>query len=185
MSSGKESRQFWLDTMEKIAAPVLEHLAAGTLKKSLPVPFHTDRAEFAPLEAFGRTACGIAPWLELEGLTGEEAKRQKSYRELAVQCLDRATDPASPDYMPFQTPGQTLVDTAFLSHALVRAPRQMVQALPQKVRENLIAAFKQTRTTKALCSNWLFFSAMVETALRVLGCKETGRSSILITITVL
>jgi len=57
--------------MCKIAEPVLENLAKGKLKENLPLDFHSERKNFAPLEAFGRTALGIAPWLELEDVRGE------------------------------------------------------------------------------------------------------------------
>ena len=56
-------RRVWLDAMLRIARPVLEQLAHGRLASSLPCAFHSDRASFACLEAFGRTAEGIAPWL--------------------------------------------------------------------------------------------------------------------------
>ena len=75
-----EARAYWLQTMLKIADPVLKNLAAGTLKQNMPTVFHPDRAEYMHLEALGRTVCGIAPWLELDGLTGEEAEIQAEYR---------------------------------------------------------------------------------------------------------
>ena len=163
-------RMIWLNVMKKIAAPVMEHLAQGTLKQSLPKAFHPDRASYACLEAFGRTAQGLAPWLELEGLQGEEAALQAHYRSLMHQCLDQATDPASPDFMNFGTEGaQPLVDAAFLGHAVLRAPRQMGSLLEPRVHRNLIAALKTSRSIQPYESNWLFFSAMVEAALFVLG----------------
>ena len=61
-----EARAYWLQTMLKIADPVLKNLAAGTLKQNMPTVFHPDRAEYMHLEALGRTVCGIAPWLELD-----------------------------------------------------------------------------------------------------------------------
>ena len=68
------TRKKWLEAMLKIADPVLRHLAAGTLKANMPCRFHPDRVEFMHLEALGRTVCGIAPWLEMEGAEGEEAR---------------------------------------------------------------------------------------------------------------
>ena len=67
-------RQEWLKMMLRIADPVLKNLAAGTLRQNMPAVFHPERAEYMHLEALGRTVCGIAPWLELDGLTGEEAE---------------------------------------------------------------------------------------------------------------
>ena len=96
-----DTRKFWLDTMLKIAGPVLKNLAAGTLRTALPTAFHPDRAEYICLEALGRTVCGLAPWLEAEGLTGEEAELQRNYRELTRRAVGNAVDPASPDFMNF------------------------------------------------------------------------------------
>ncbi|MDO4295134.1 MAG: DUF2264 domain-containing protein [bacterium] len=178
MSNG-EQRKIWLEAMDKIAAPVLSHLAEGSLKSSLPLEFHSERKNFAPLEAFGRTALGVAPWLEVENLSGEEAELQKKYREQMLRCLDMATDPNSPDYMDFADTGeQPLVDTAFLCHAIVRAPKQMGQKMDERVKANLIAALKKTRRVHPHGSNWLFFTAMVETALYLLGDPEWDKMRI-------
>ena len=178
MAQPNETRLLWLEAMWKIAGPVLESAARGALKQELPVPFHQDRAPYAPLEAFGRTLCGVAPWLELEGLTGEEAARQQQWRAWAVEALERAVDPASPGRMAFDLPGQTLVDAAFLSHALLRAPRQLAGKLVPKAKERLISALKATRATNPCRTNWLLFSAMVESALRLLGCTDFDRMRI-------
>ena len=178
MAQSNETRLLWLEAMWKIAGPVLESAARGALKQELPVPFHQDRAPYAPLEAFGRTLCGVAPWLELEGLTGEEAARQQQWRAWAVEALERAVDPASPGRMAFDLPGQTLVDAAFLSHALLRAPRQLAGKLTPEAKERLISALKATRATNPCRTNWLLFSAMVESALRLLGCTDFDRMRI-------
>ena len=178
MAQSNETRLLWLKAMWRSAEPVLESAARGALKQELPVPFHQDRAPYAPLEAFGRTLCGVAPWLELEGLTGEEAARQQQWRAWAVEGLERAVDPASPGRMAFDLPGQTLVDAAFLSHALLRAPRQLAGRLEPGAKEHLISALKATRATNPCRTNWLLFSAMVESALRLLGCTDFDRMRI-------
>ena len=121
-----EARACWLQTMLKIADPVLKNLAAGTLKQNMPMVFHPDRAEYMHLEALGRTVCGIAPWLELDDLTGEEAEIQAEYRELTRKAIANAVNPESPDFMNFtEGYGQALVDAAFLAHGIVRAPKHV------------------------------------------------------------
>ncbi len=167
--SGAKQRKQWVGAMEKIVGPVLEAVSRGQLKESLPTDLHPDRAAFAPLEAFGRTMCGIAPWLEAEGLSGEEAALQQRFRKLALAGLDKATDPASPDFMLFDRGGQPLVDAAFLSHALIRAPRQLAEQLDDRVRANVVAALRSSRNIVPGPNNWIFFSAMVEAALYRLG----------------
>jgi hypothetical protein len=176
--NASEQRRYWLDTLVTIGEPVLSALSQRQLKEKLPTDFHPERSVFAHLEAFGRLACGIAPWLELRGLTGEEEQLRARYTNLMLESLDAATDPASPDYMNFETAGQPLVDAAFLSHALVRAPNRIVAGLSTRVKDQLAASLKKTRRTVPGGSNWLFFSAMVEAGLNVLGDPEYDKMRI-------
>ena len=159
------TRQEWLEDLLKITGPVLDALERGELKKTMPLEFHADRAAFAPLEAFGRSMLGLAPWLEAEGLDGEERELQRAWREKALRCIDRATDPASPDYMLFDRGGQPLVDAAFLAHAIVRAPKALAETLEPRVRAQLADAFRASRKIVPANTNWLFFTAMVEAGL--------------------
>lgn len=173
--NAKEQRKYWLDTMLMIGGPVLEALAGRELKEQLPTEFHSDRSQFAHLEAFARLACGMAPWLELQGLEGEEEELRARYAGLMLEAIDAAVDPQSPDYMEFKTEGQPLVDAAFLAHALVRAPERLAGQLSERVKGNVITALKQTRRTAPSGSNWLLFSAMVEAALYILGDPDYDR----------
>ena len=162
-------RKDWLDLMLKIADPILNDLAGRRLHETLPVE-KPDRVPYAHLEAFGRTLTGMSPWLELEGLSGEEAALQAQYRALAAECMDAATDPDSPDFMNFSEGyGQSLVDAAFLAHAIVRAPNALYRSLDRRVQHNISEALKATRKFEPFPSNWLFFSAMIEAALLVMG----------------
>lgn len=170
--NGLEQRKYWVDMMIKIGDPVLSSLAERTLKEKLPTDFHSERSRFAHLEAFGRLACGMAPWFELRGLEGEEEQLRLKYTELMLKSLDAATDPDSPDYMDFDSLGQPLVDAAFLAHALVRAPHNITNKLNIRVKNNLIVAFKKTRRMIPGANNWLLFSAMVEAGIHVLGDQD-------------
>lgn len=165
------TRREWLDALLAICTPVYEALSRGELKTRLPLDFHADRAEFAPLEAFGRSLMGLAPWLEIDAsaLKPEEAELQQHWRTLALQCIDKATDPASPDFMVFDHGGQPLVDAAFLAHALVRAPKALAASLSEPVRQHLADALRSSRAIYSYNCNWLFFTAMVEAGLYVLG----------------
>ncbi len=166
-----DCRKEWLNALLTIVGPVLDALEKGELKKRMPLAFHEERADFAPLEAFGRSMLGLAPWLEADSgsLGPEEGRLQKTYREKAVRCIAMAADPQSPDFMNFSAGGQPLVDTAFLAHALVRAPKVLAEALPPEVRYNLAEALRSSRKIAAYNSNWIFFTAMVEAGLFVLG----------------
>ena len=164
-------REEWLADLLKITGPVIDHLAEGSLKAKMPLSFHAERAAFAPLEAFGRSMLGLAPWLEAEPAQLQQAERelQTVWRQKALRAVDRATDPASPDFMLFDEGGQPLVDTAFLAHAFVRAPHALAGALDDRVKRNLAEAFRSSRKIPSFNTNWLFFTAMVEAGLHVLG----------------
>ena len=172
-------RAYWVETLTQIARPVLENLAAGTLRANMPVEMKPgsdrDRAPVTHLEAFGRTMAGIAPWLELGANEPadetEEGRLRAAYIDLSLEALSNAVDPASPDVMPFALPGdrQPLVDAAFLAHAILRAPQTLWENLDGPTRRNLADALKSSRATVPYYNNWLLFSAMVEAALLKMG----------------
>ena len=166
------TRQYWLQLMDQIARPVLSALAEDKLREKLPIESKSsreDREQYTYLEAFGRTLTGIAPWLELEGLTGEEAALQAEYRRMALQGMHNAVPPGAKDEMNFAHGHQPIVDAAFLAHAILRAPKQLWHALPKEDQVNLVRKMKETRTRKPFLCNWLLFSAMIECFLHLAG----------------
>lgn len=170
MEIGTLDRTSWVDWLHRITYPVLDALQHGQLKARMPVQGLTDdRRQYTYLEALGRLLCGIAPWLELEGLSGEEEALRERYAAMARRAIDAATDPASPDYMNFSQGYQPIVDAAFLSHALIRAPRELLGKLEPEVRGRLLEALMLTRTRKPGFNNWLLFAAITEAAIGLLG----------------
>ena len=159
------TRNYWLTLMDQIARPVLSALAEDKLRAVLPIESKSsreDREQYTYLEAFGRTLTGIAPWIELEGLTGEEAALQAEYRRMVLAGMHNAVTPGTKDEMNFAHGHQPIVDAAFLAHAILRAPNQLWHALPEEDKINLVRKMKQTRTRKPYVCNWLLFSAMIE-----------------------
>jgi len=163
-------RKYWVESLVRITRPVLEGLAQRQLRSVMPVEAWTDdRGLYTHLEALGRTLAGIAPWLETGPRTGEEGELRAELAHLARQAIDAATDPQSPDYMNFHVGGQPVVDAAFLANALIRAPKELYEQLEPRVQENLANALIATRVIRPVFSNWLLFSAMVESALYLMG----------------
>lgn len=168
-------RAYWVDSLVKIACPVLDALSRERLREEMPVESVNDiddRKTCTYLEALGRTLCGLAPWLELEGLDGEERGKQQRLRLLARQAIAAGVDPDSPDYLNFATGGQRLVDAAFLAHALLRAPHALWEELPPVSKTRLVTELKRTRAQKPFASNWLLFSAMIEAFFCVAGVED-------------
>src|SRR5262249_20546673 len=157
----------------RLSDPVLTNLAAGTLRAKMPVEQAdgADRKGVTHLEAFGRLMAGLAPWLEVAGLDGDEARAQARIQALALSALDAAVDPASPDAMNFTRDSQPLVDAAFLAQAILRAPPALRDALSATTKRRLVAALESTRAITPGFNNWLLFSATVEAALKTLDAS--------------
>jgi hypothetical protein len=172
-AAAASDRDYWVSVARRLADPVLTNLAAGTLKARMPVEEApgAGRTAVTHLEAFGRLIAGLAPWLELPADGTPEGRLREEYSRLAHQALGMAVDPASPDFLNFTTGGQPLVDAAFLSEGLLRAPRLLVGGLDAPTREHLVGALESTRIVLPPFSNWLLFAAIVEAALALLGAR--------------
>lgn len=171
LHDGAADRAAWVAYAVKLADPVLTNLAAGTLKKTMPVEqaAGANRAPVTHLEALGRLLAGLAPWLALPAAGDAEGRARARLAGLARQAIAEAVDPASHDALNFTTEGQPLVDAAFLAHAVLRAPAVLGDGLDATTRGRLVHALETTRATTPAFSNWLLFTAMVEAGLARLG----------------
>ncbi len=165
----EDQRAYWVNTLTRITAPVMESLSQERLKVQMPVEAfsntHEGRKKVTYLEAFGRSMAGLAPWLELGPDDTSEGKIRTRFIKLATVSIRNAVNPTSLDYMNFTEGSQPLVDAAFLAHALLRSPKQLWGNLDHATQGNLINALKATRIIKPYYSNWLLFTAMIEAAL--------------------
>ena len=167
--TGMDDRRLWVETLDRIARPVLENLAAGTLKQNMPFESLSSeplRREVSYLEAVGRTICGIAPWLELGPDDTEEGRLRAQYINMVVKGLKNGVNPQSPDHLMFdRRHSQPLVDAAFLAEGILRAPTQIWGRLDQQTRDWLVSEWKTSRGIKPYECNWLLFASIVECAL--------------------
>lgn len=175
-AASPDDRAYWFVMMRRICEPVIENLAAQTLRARMPVespaaPENQPRRDFAHLEAFGRTVAGVAPWIELPEKPREEAVLGARLGDLVRRGLDHATDPTSPDALNFTRGGQPLVDAAFLAYGLILAPETLWRPLPADVKTRVLTALRATRQIEAGLSNWLLFPAMIEAFLAVAGTE--------------
>lgn len=168
-----EHREIWLEALERIARPVLTAGAAGELKIKMPVEaavgMETDRARYTHLEAVGRLLCGIAPWLELHELEGDEGALRAEFAGLARAMLAHSVDPALPGFLNFSDGAQPIVDAAFLAQALLRAPHTLWAELDATTQRAVCNALAATRTHKPHFNNWLLFAAIIEAFLARAG----------------
>lgn len=168
--SENPDRSVWLSSLNRIAYPVLTTMSKGELRKNMPVESIAadmeKRREVTHLEALGRLITGIATWLELGPDHTIEGQLRAKYIDLAVKSITNGVNPESPDYLNFNKGRQPLVDAAFLAHGLLRARTQLWDKLDKTTRERIIKELKSSRVIKPSETNWLFFSAMVEAALK-------------------
>lgn len=162
-------RQYWSELLYKIAAPVLSNMSEGKLQQNMLVevsPTWDGRdVKVTYMEAFGRLMAGLAPWLSLPDDDTAEGKQRKQLREWALKSYAHAVDPESPDYLLWRNKGQPLVDAAYIANSFLRAPEQLWEPLDDITKQRYIYEFQQLRRIDTPYTNWLLFSAMVETFL--------------------
>jgi hypothetical protein len=134
-----DDRRYWIQVLVRVSGPVLEALSQRRLMAEMPVEVPNgnvaDRRQFTHLEAMGRLLAGIAPWLESGQDSGVEGKLRNQYAEWSRAAIQSGTDQVSPDFMNFNKGSQPVVDTAFLSLAIVRAPTQLWRKLDSKTQQ--------------------------------------------------
>ena len=169
-SDNPSDREYWVETMDRIARPVIWNLATETLHKNMPaesVALRKGGERISKLEAFGRTLCGISHWIELGPDNTKEGILRGEYAEMTRRALSNAVNPESPEMMVFDASisRQPLVDAAFLCQGLLHAPVQLWEMSDDKTKANLINALKTVSQIEPWDNNWLLFSSMVEAAL--------------------
>ncbi|MCW3110448.1 MAG: hypothetical protein JWQ09_4954 [Segetibacter sp.] len=160
-------RTAWLSYLDKVSRPVMSNLAEDRLKETLPAVMSkridnaASRSKVAYLEAFGRTLCGIAPWLNIEGGSKEEVALRNQYREWSLKAVANAVDSSKKDYMVWNQGGQPLVDASFVALAFVRCP-WLWEHLNNTTKNQLVAALVKTRSIVPGYNNWILFTGMIE-----------------------
>jgi hypothetical protein len=161
-----EDRIFWVSTLKKIAFPVLNNLAKGSLRKNMPFESNSGEGQkFTYLEAFARVFNGIAPWLELGPDSSEEGKIREKYIFLTLKSIRNAINPNNNDYIFIVEPKQSLVDVALFAQGLLRSKNQIWLNLPMDIQARIIRELKNTRIIAPYENHWLLFTAMIEAAL--------------------
>lgn len=168
-----DDRTYLAELAYKIAAPVLSNMAKGELQKNMTVelsPAWDGRDKGVTyMECFGRLMAGLAPWLSLPDDDTTESRQRKQLREWALQSFTQSVDPAGPDYLLWRKEGQPLVDSAFFTNALIRAPKQLWEPLDTVTKQRIITEIKLLRRVKPPYTNWLLFAAMNEAFLLTVG----------------
>jgi hypothetical protein len=166
-------RAYMLRLLQQMSEPVLTLMAKGELKKKFALelsPTWDGRdPAVAYLECFGRLISGISPWLALPADGTEEGKLRQRMQQLALQSYTNSVDPKSPDYLTWRGHGQALVDSAYFTNALMRAPKVLWEPLDSATKARIISEIKGLRRIEVPYINWLLFAAMNEAWLLSIG----------------
>lgn len=164
-----DDRTYWTQLAFQMAEPVLSNMSRDELVKNMSVELSPTwdgrRTRVVYMEAFGRLMAGIAPWLNLPDDDTSEGKQRMNLREMALKSYAHAVNPNSNDYLQWEKEGQALVDAAFIANSFLRAPQQLWHPLDEVTKKRYIEEFKKLRWVDPPYTNWLLFSAMVETFL--------------------
>lgn len=166
--NGTKDRIYAINLLRKIADPVFIPLSEERLVKIFPRKSwetREDNVHTSPLQAFGRTLSGMAPWLALGKDSTDEGILRGKYAELAVKCIIHATDTTSPDYLFVRPTQEIIVHAAYIAYPLLVAPDQLWNPLSEKQKAQVVAALKLHRGFVPNESNWLLFSSIIECAL--------------------
>lgn len=178
-------REYLWKLLYKISEPVLRNMSNGELRKNMTVelsPTWDGRDKNVTyMECFGRLMAGLAPWLTLPDDNTEEGLKRSQQKDWALKSFTHAVDPQSSDYLLWRKEGQPLVDSAYFSNALIRAPRQLWDPLDGVTKSRIIAELKQLRRVSPPYTNWLLFAAMNEAFLLSIG-EEYDRMRIDLTL---
>ncbi|WAC49355.1 DUF2264 domain-containing protein [Asticcacaulis sp. SL142] len=166
-------RTYMAGLLQKIAEPVLSNMAAGNLRKNFALevsPTWDGRDKnVAYMEAFARLIAGVAPWLSLPEDDTAEGRVRKRLEQQALQSFVHSVDPQSPDYLLWRGHGQALVDSAYFTNALMRAPKQLWEPLDATTKARIVEEIKSLRRVSPPYTNWLLFAAMNEAFLLSIG----------------
>jgi len=121
------------------------------------------------MECFGRLMAGLSPWLTLPDDDSAEGRTRKQLRDWALESYVHSVNPKSPDYLLWRKEGQPLVDSAYFSNALMRAPKQLWVPLDKTTKARIVEELKLLRRVSAPYNNWLLFAAMNEAFLLSIG----------------
>ena len=173
LGTGASDRAWSLDLLRRMAEPVLGRMARGRLqrewKPELSPSWDGRDPRVAYLEAFGRLIDGIAPWLALPDDASAEGRLRARLRGEALESYTHSVDPRSPDYLLWRSHGQALVDSAYFTSALLRAPDALWKPLSATTKRRIVEEIQGLRRISPPYQNWILFAAMNEAFLFSIG----------------
>lgn len=169
------AREYWSQLAYRMAAPVLQNMAKGELKKNMQVELSPTwdgrNKDVTYMECFGRLMAGMAPWLSLPDDNTNEGAQRRQLRLWARDAYRQAVDPESADYLLWRKEGQTLVDAAYIAESFVRGYDSLWVPLDEVTKARYIDEFTRLRRVDPPYTNWLLFTSTIESFLAKVGAS--------------
>lgn len=166
-------RAYMAGLLQRMTEPVLSSMAQGELVKKFELevsPTWDGRDKRVTyFECFARLIAGAAPWLALPDDGTPEGATRKRLLDMARQSYVNSVDPNNPDRLYWEGPGQVLVDSAYYTNALMRAPKELWEPLDAATKQRIIEHIKSLRRIEPPYINWMLFAAMNEAWLMSIG----------------
>jgi hypothetical protein len=166
-------RAYMAGLLQRMTEPVLSAMARGELVRKFELevsPTWDGRDKrVSYFECFARLIAGAAPWLALPDDGTPEGATRKRLLDMARQSYVNSVDPASPDRLMWEGPGQVLVDSAYYTNALMRAPQALWEPLDAATKRRIVDYIKSLRRIEPPYINWMLFAAMNEAWLMSIG----------------
>ncbi len=166
-------RAYMAGLLQRMTEPVLSAMARGELVRKFELevsPTWDGRDKrVSYFECFARLIAGAAPWLALPDDGTPEGATRKRLLDMARQSYVNSVDPASPDRLMWEGPGQVLVDSAYYTNALMRAPQALWEPLDAATKRRIVDHVKSLRRIEPPYINWMLFAAMNEAWLMSIG----------------
>ncbi|KQN06953.1 DUF2264 domain-containing protein [Sphingomonas sp. Leaf25] len=173
LPTGGDDRAWLLALLDRMATPILGPMSRGQLQRTwtpaVSPTWDGRPLKVAYLEAFARLIDGIAPWLALPDSDDAEGRLRRRLRNHTLDAFARSVDPNSPDRLGWDIGGQTLVDSAYFTSALLRAPKALWDPLDTATKRRIVEAIKRQRSVSPPYQNWLLFACMNEAFLFSIG----------------
>jgi len=166
-------RAYMAGLLQRMTEPVLSAMARGELVRKFELevsPTWDGRDKrVSYFECFARLIAGAAPWLALPDDGTPEGATRKRLLDMARQSYVNSVDPTSPDRLMWEGPGQVLVDSAYYTNALMRAPQALWEPLDAATKRRIVDYIKSLRRIEPPYINWMLFAAMNEAWLMSIG----------------
>lgn len=138
----------------KIIEPVFYYGLNQNLKKEMSNFYNGPMVE-QHAECISRTLCGLSTYIET-------LAPQDEFVSKCIILVNNLSNPNSDDFANYKTMRHNLVSGGFLVLAFLRAPNNLWNILPEKLKNYILNNFEDVIKLQAFDNNWMLFKSIIE-----------------------